>query len=451
MSNNYLIIDKEGKLKFKPIDVVGRSIAILGIRGSGKTNTAAVLAEEILKNNLPVLIVDPDSEYWSLREKFDVLIIGKSRHADILLTNLNKLDIIGEYSLRNNVPVILDISEYKFSEISKGLCKLFERLWNISFAIRKPYFIILEEAHEFIPQFKNTDLKEILSRIALRGRKRGLSIILISQRSAKVDKDVLTQSEILFLHKVTHPADIKVYSEILPLRYSEVLSLVSKLAVGECITYYNGVMRLIRVRLRETFHPGFTPPPSALKKTKRIEVVYKELMKLLEKAGGPPIEEDYKYLKRKIKELTDENKELRKKLTEKERTIEELKEKIQELTYKIKQFNIEIEHSAFLMETSSILSIIKDFEAMYLNNKRKYRKAKKYLEILAKVYPNAITCKELALLSGKSISTIYNSNLKDLVELGIIEKKRVGRRIYLRLNVKNLRKYVNLHSLIKKV
>jgi len=70
------------------------------------------------------------------------------------------------------------------------------------------------------------------------------------------------------------------------------------------------------------------------------------------------------------------------------------------------------------METSSILSIIKDFEAMYLNNKRKCRKAKKYLEILARVYPNAITCKELVLLSGKSISTIYNNNLKDLVELG---------------------------------
>jgi len=55
-------------------------------------------------------------------------------------------------------------------------------------------------------------------------------------------------------------------------------------------------------------------------------------MKLLEKVSTPPIEEDYKYLKRKIRELADENKKLRKKLTEKERTIEELKEKIQELT-----------------------------------------------------------------------------------------------------------------------
>ena len=451
MSNNYLAIDREGKLKFSPHDIVGKSIAILGIRGSGKTNTAAVLAEEILKSNLPVLIIDPDSEYWSLREKFDVLIVGKSQHSDIILNNLSKLDIIGEYSLKNNVSVILDISEYKISETVEGLYRLFESVWSVSFKIRKPYFIILEEAHEFIPQFRSTDLKDVLSRIALRGRKRGLSIILVSQRSAKVDKDVLTQSEILFLHKVTHPADIKVYSEILPLRYNDVLSLVSKLTTGECIVYYNGIMRTVKIRLRETFHPGFTPPPSALKRTKRVEVAYKELMKLLEKTRLPIVSNNYEYLKRKVKELTNENRELRRIIAEKEKEIERLKAKINELMHKINKFSIETGYKVHSAESQAVFSIIRDFELTYLSNKKKYRKVKEYLEILARIYPNEVTCRELAILSGKSVSTIYNSNLKDLVELGIIEKKRVGRRIYLRLNVKNLRKYVNLHSLIKKV
>jgi len=444
MINNYVVIDKEGKVKFTLHDIIGKSIAILGIRGSGKTNTAAVLAEEILKNKLPVLIVDPDSEYWSLREKYDVLIIGKSRHADIKLDKLDKLYVIGEYSLKNNLSVIVDISEYRTSEILKGLYSLFDKIWSLSFNIRRPYFIVLEEAHEFIPQFKNTELKEVLSRIALRGRKRGLSIILISQRSAKVDKDVLTQSEILFLHKVIHPADLKVYSEILPLKYSDVLSLISKLSVGQCIVYRDGLINIVKVRLRETFHPGFTPPPSELKRTKRMEVIYKELIKLLKSAEPTKSPDTSKHLEEKIRKLIRENEELKRKLIEKDEEINKLKAKIDELRNELKRFNIKIAYPLNQDEKPYLHSLLEQFEKAYLNNRRGFKRVKEYLKILAKVYPSGITSKELAILAGKSVSSIYNSNLKDLIELGIIEKRRIGRKVYLVLNDKNLRKYVNM-------
>lgn len=37
---------------------IGKSVALLGITGSGKTNTAAVLIEELLGQGLPMTIVD---------------------------------------------------------------------------------------------------------------------------------------------------------------------------------------------------------------------------------------------------------------------------------------------------------------------------------------------------------------------------------------------------------
>ena len=47
--------------------------------------------------------------------------------------------------------------------------------------------------------------------IATEGRKRGLGIVMVGQRSARIDKDVLSQAGILMLHRVRHPADMGVY------------------------------------------------------------------------------------------------------------------------------------------------------------------------------------------------------------------------------------------------
>lgn len=82
---------------------------------------------------------------------------------------------------------------------------------------RRPWFLVVEEAHEFVPQGAAALTKKVLTRIALRGRKRGIGLVLVSQRSAKVDKDVLSQAEYYILHKVVHPADLRVYRDLLPL------------------------------------------------------------------------------------------------------------------------------------------------------------------------------------------------------------------------------------------
>ena len=139
------------------------------------------------------------------------------------------------------------------------LLAYFTRLWEVCFIHRQPYQVILEEAHEFLPQGQRTPLKEILTRIALRGRKRGLGTIVMSQRSAKVDKDVLTQASLLFLHRVVHPIDLKVYQDLIPLPGREVESMVGSLQTGQTIALYQHQAQVIQVRLRHTFHAGATP------------------------------------------------------------------------------------------------------------------------------------------------------------------------------------------------
>lgn len=239
-------------------EVVGQCVAILGIRGSGKSNTAGVIFEELLAARYPMSLVDIDGEYFGLKEKYEVLVVGGGEHADVELS-MSTVGEVADLSLREGVPVILDVSDMLGGEREAVVFEYLTRLWTLAGRLRSPYMIGIEECHEFIPQGVRTRMKDVIARIALRGRKRGLGAVIISQRSAKVEKDVLTQAGMLFLHRVVHEADMRVYSELLPWRKTEAKEIVTQLGVGECIFMSGSTARRVKMRVRETFHGGYTP------------------------------------------------------------------------------------------------------------------------------------------------------------------------------------------------
>ncbi len=277
-----LSIDSSNGLQLQTQTFVGRSVAVLGITGSGKTNTAAVLIEELLSSGLPLTIVDIEGEYWGLKERFEILVAGRSDHSELNVGSENAAQL-AEISVKRGISVILDLSDFIQEEAYEFLVQYFTSLWTACSSAKQPYQIVLEEAHEFVPQGISTPLKQILTRIALRGRKRGLGIILISQRSAKVEKDVLTQTSLLFLHKVVHPTDLKVYKDLIPLPANQVEDVVRRLQPGEAIVLYDQHANVIRLRLRNTFHAGSTPMlgPAIQPKLRKIdEKLLKELRAL---------------------------------------------------------------------------------------------------------------------------------------------------------------------------
>jgi len=301
-----LNIDKLNQFELNTQTLVGRSIAILGITGSGKTNTTAVLVEELLSNGFPLTIVDIEGEYWGLKEKFEILVAGRSDNVDIEV-GIAHAEHLAQLSVDKDISIVLDLSDFGQDEMFEFLLLYFKTLWVACSASRQPYQIVLEEAHEFVPQSVRTPLKEILTRIALRGRKRGLGIIMVSQRSAKVEKDLLTQTSLLFLHRVVHPVDLKVYADLIPLPNRQVDEMVGRLHSGEAIVLYNHEVTVVQIRLRETFNAGATPSltTSALPKLRRIDkAVLEELKKITAKSGLPETDEKAKLSKR-IKELKD--------------------------------------------------------------------------------------------------------------------------------------------------
>lgn len=267
-------------------DVVGQCVAVLGIRGSGKSNTAGVILEELLSIRFPLTVVDIDGEYFGLREKYELLVAG-GEGGDVALERATAGEI-ARLSLKESLPVILDVSGLLTDEREALLLDYLTSLWTVAGTLRAPYMIAIEECHEFIPQGTRTPLKEVVARIALRGRKRGLGAIIVSQRSAKVEKDVLTQAGLLFLHRVVHEADMRVYEELIPWRRVETKEAVASLGVGECILISQSTPRKVRIRERHTFHGGYTPTFVPLQSAKVLQVRERLVQSLGKESYDPP-------------------------------------------------------------------------------------------------------------------------------------------------------------------
>jgi DNA helicase HerA-like ATPase len=89
-----------------------------------------------------------------------------------------------------------------------------KKLANEFFELRKrekipPLMLMMEEVHNFAPQQGTALCSRILRTIASEGRKFGLGMCVVSQRPAKVDKNIISQCNTQIILKVTNPNDLK--------------------------------------------------------------------------------------------------------------------------------------------------------------------------------------------------------------------------------------------------
>ena len=239
-------------------DLMGRCVAVLGVRGSGKTNTATVLVEELLRHNVPLTVIDIEDEYYGLLEHHDMLVVGYSEHCH-MAASPRQAPALARMSVQKGVPIILSFLEHPKAEMFGFLDAYLKTLWQEEAQLRRPYFVVTEEAHEFVPLHNTTPVTETVERMTLRGRKRGLATILVSQRSAAVRKNVLTQADAYFLHRVTHPTDTDVYRQIVAKPADWVKRFLNNAQVGQAMMMINGQWRVVTVREQDCFHAGYTP------------------------------------------------------------------------------------------------------------------------------------------------------------------------------------------------
>jgi hypothetical protein len=257
-----------------PWEAVTQTFAILAMRGVGKTYTASVMAEEFCAAGLPFAVLDPTGAWWGLRssadgkgEGYPVMIIGGD-HADAPLEETAG-KVIADMLAEDAPPLVIDLSHLSKSAMRRFVVDFAERLYIKN---REPLHLIIDEADSFAPQRLRAGDERMfgaVDEIVRRGRIRGLGCTLVTQRSAALNKDVLTQTEVLIVLRTTHPRDrapvlewMKVHAT--PEQLREVEASLAKLPKGDAWVMSAGWLDLfkrIHVRERYTFNSSATPTP----------------------------------------------------------------------------------------------------------------------------------------------------------------------------------------------
>ena len=122
-----------------------------------------------------------------------------------------------------------------------------------------PLFLIVEEAHNFCPErsFGESPSSYILRNIASEGRKFGLGLGVVTQRPARIDKNVLSQCNTQIIHKVTNPNDLKAISSSAENLNVNVVNDIQNIAIGTALIIGASPTPLVaNIRVKKSLHGG---------------------------------------------------------------------------------------------------------------------------------------------------------------------------------------------------
>ncbi len=275
------LISTEVEANFK-LDDFGR-LFITGKSGSGKSYTVGVLVEELIKKQIPVVILDRHGEYNSLKVMKEQNFPENDPFFRLEDPALAFANHVVEFADSNfNPSTDLDLDYLYVAEptelVSQGQCaivnlrglsienqkkialKLLHSLYDA--ASRKaisPFYLFIDEAHEFCGKQKDP-VSDIVKLISMEGRKFGLNLAIITQRPQALDVNIRSQAGTWIIHKLTDVNDVNITcksAEGLSVKTDEdVIQMLNQgeaLIAGE-IAPLNPL--LVKVRERYTLHGG---------------------------------------------------------------------------------------------------------------------------------------------------------------------------------------------------
>ncbi|MFH8080479.1 MAG: ATP-binding protein [Candidatus Aenigmatarchaeota archaeon] len=215
------------------------------------------LKREVMKNKSP--------SKWSVIPVLDLI---KSTGLFDIIGYVTPQDLVkkGKVSIINLKGIEPDIQQLVVYKLAKDL-----------FHARKmnripPFMFIIEEAHNFAPErsFGEAVSSRIIRTIASEGRKFGMGLCVITQRPARIDKNVLSQCTTQIFLRVTNPNDLKSISDSVEGMTKGLESQIKILPVGTaCIVGLIEQPLLVNVRIKRSEHGG--APASLTEKFKEQE------------------------------------------------------------------------------------------------------------------------------------------------------------------------------------
>jgi DNA-binding transcriptional ArsR family regulator len=242
-----------------------KGILVSGASGAGKTIAAKVIVEELLEDEIPVLVFDYTGQWERLLEKntdekmldryaefgmrrspkgFKGHIVHSAPQLNDLAssTEVTIVDLSDTYDSRERVDKVAHMLDqlleyFQFQEDSENLRLL----------------IVVEEAHLWTSKDLPKDAVRFLDSAVRLLRKKGVGVMLVSQKITDFDSAMRSAMNISILFRTKYEGDLKTIARMLG---SEVSRILPRLPVGYSILHLADVGEPVVI----AWHPTYSQP-----------------------------------------------------------------------------------------------------------------------------------------------------------------------------------------------
>ncbi len=309
-----------------PLEMVTQTIGVLAKRRAGKSYLLRRLIEQLLKAKQQVVVVDPKGDTWGLRSSADgkgpgypVVILGGDR-GDVKLEP-NAGEVVAKLVVEERVSVLLDLSLFRKHEVATFMTGFLENLYRLKAReqFRTPMMLVVDEADAIAPQKPMKGEERMLGAaedIVRRGGQRGIGCAMATQRSAVLNKNLLTQVQVLIALRTIAPQDLAALDAWIDVHGTDeerktLMASLPALPVGDAWIWspgwptVDGIFQRVHVLPIETFDSGATPKPGEKRIEPKnladvdLEALQRQMAATIEKAKS----EDPRELRKQIAEL----------------------------------------------------------------------------------------------------------------------------------------------------
>ena len=253
-----------------PRDSVTWVLGFLAKRGAGKTYASAVLAEEMLKAGIPIVVIDGMGIWWGLRvgkngegPGLPIVVFG-GEHGDLPLV-AEKAKQIARAIVQANISAVIDLTTLSKAQSRRIVSEFLDELYQLN---RVERHVFIEETDLWAPQRtigpEQATCLGSVDNFVRRGGNHNLGCSMITQRSAVLNKDILTQSDCLVVLRTLAPQDKKAIQAWVEEQTDEDrrklkqwYDSLKELKNGEAWVWHpekSTIYKRIMFRERETFH-----------------------------------------------------------------------------------------------------------------------------------------------------------------------------------------------------
>jgi hypothetical protein len=171
------------------VTLVSTRLLVTASSGGGKSETLRRILEQA-SEHIQCIVLDPEGEFSTLREKRPFVLIGEGGEA---AADVRTAALVATRLLELNASAVCDLYEMRVQDRHEWVRRFLDSMVHAPKSLWHPVLIIIDEAHTFAPEKGSGEsvASQSVIDIANLGRKRGFCLIPATQRLSKLSKNVV--------------------------------------------------------------------------------------------------------------------------------------------------------------------------------------------------------------------------------------------------------------------